>query len=226
VDAAGTWAALCAVPLVLVEVRFLYTYPILWPQHYLLWAFVCAVLYGCAAAALSALVRAYAPARAREAAGRALAALCAAGALVLLGRAVRPRLAAPRSQDYWRAVSFVQRSVRDGDRVWLQPDVHPIGVADASYYWFAFLDLVPYSLAFGAEHPGNGYLPALGEGDLPPCRFEAGLDRSLRFLSGESTLLNLPAARACFRRLVATGRLRATQIPNVYETVAVEEREP
>src|SRR5215471_1227315 len=42
-----------------MEVRFVYCYPRLWAQHYLMWAFTLAIVYGCVPGAISAVARAW-----------------------------------------------------------------------------------------------------------------------------------------------------------------------
>jgi hypothetical protein len=122
----------------------------------------------------------------------------------------------PEATSYLADVAWVQRQLRAGDTVWLQPaDAHPIGVADASYYWFAFTDLVPFSLEFASAHPDDDHLPKLRMQDLPPCKAAAGRAPSLRFVSVEAR----DAAGPCMDRLEAAGRLRETPVRGVLEVL-------
>jgi hypothetical protein len=201
----------------LLEVRFLHRYPTLYPQHFLMWS--CAVT----------LVHAYAAARffdlpARrwrawlEPAGIAAAVLLAASEMV-------PRLGAPPGLQFWQDQSFLQRSLRPGETVWLEPDRHPIGVADASYHWFGLLDIVPATLQYAQTPPGNRFLPQMSEADLPPCQILA--DRSsARFIENEDTLLAFPRARRCFEELRARGRIAHSGVPGVWEVKRPEVDQP
>jgi hypothetical protein len=211
-----------------LEIRLVYPFPNLWPQHYLLWAFANAVVYACVPAAALALGGALSVAQSgrRPPLAPLVDAIAIAAAGVLFVVAARPRLVAPSAGRYWNTVSWVQRQLRPGDQVWLPPDVHPVGAVDASYYWFSFVDLVPYALAWHAAHPSDSRLPAAGDADLPPCRLEQGLEPNLRYLTTDSSLVDLPASRTCLHRLLASRRLSPAGVPGVLEVVTPEEREP
>src|SRR5262249_48899449 len=143
-DHKAAWLVLALVVLVFVEVRFFYAYPYLWPQHFLMWAFVLSVLYGLLPGAVLAIWRGYV--------GDLLSGhkamvdgACIVGAACAYFLGSLELLPAPSPHPFWRTASYVQSSLRDGEKVWLQPDVHPIGAFDASYYWFSLIDFVPYS---------------------------------------------------------------------------------
>jgi hypothetical protein len=211
-DRPGFLLGILLVPAAFAEMLLLYPWPRLWPQYYLMWSFVVAIAYGSAQAALSRLFSSYLPERARWAASACVSGGAAAIAAGAYFAAFRELSAKPEPTTYFRDVSWVQRNLREGDTVWMQPsDAHPIGANDASYYWFAFGDLVPFSLAFARAHPEDDHLPKLRMEDLPPCRAADGSDRSLRFVSLEAGAL----AEPCMKRLSDAGRLRTTPIAGV-----------
>jgi len=181
-----------------IEIRFVYPYPNIWPQYYLMWSFVAACLYGTTAAQLLALARE----QVRDAATIAIAAVCAIAVhlmmpidLAISGSPIR---------------AYFQKKLRPGETVWMLPNNHPIGVRDGGYYWFAMKDLAPFSLAYAAAHPGATPLPPITERDLPVCRAERGLQPDLRFVSGSGFLDELPEAQRCLDRLIASGRATRT----------------
>jgi hypothetical protein len=200
----------------LAEMRLVLPWPRLWSQYYLMWSSAMAVAYACAPAAVGRLLSTYLPARAG-----ALARVCASGfaltvAMSLYFMAWRELRRAPEATSYFRDVAWVQRQLRAGDTVWLQPvDAHPIGAEDASYYWFAFNDLIPFSLEFTSTHPDDDHLPKIRMEDLPPCKAAEGLARSLRFISVEAR----HPAGPCMDRLEAAGRLRETPVRGVLEVL-------
>jgi hypothetical protein len=181
-----------------VEIRFLYPYPYLWPQYYLMWSFIAACLYGITAARLLDL----AGDRVRTAAAIAITILCAV--------AVQAMMPIPLTLSGQPIRAYLQKRLRPGETVWMLPGNHPIGVRDASYYWFATRDLVPFSIAYAAAHPGQTPLPVMTESDLPVCRAERGLQPDLRFVSLSGTMQELPETRRCLERLIASGRAMRT----------------
>jgi hypothetical protein len=211
-DKPGFGLVLALVPAAFCEMRLLYAWPRLWPQYYLMWSFVVAIAFGAVAAALERLARELAPERTKWLASACVsggAATIAAGAYVVGWRDLS---GAPEPSAYFRDVSWVQRHLRGGDTVWLGPlDAHPIGAHDASFYWFAFADLVPFSVQFAASDAARDHLPQVHPADWPPCRAADGLDRSLRFISREAAAL----AEPCMKRLQAANRLRETPVPGI-----------
>jgi hypothetical protein len=211
-DERGFLLVLLLVPVAFAEMLFVYPWPRLWSQYYLMWGFAVAVAYGAAQAALVRIFSVYLPERAKLVAnacvsGGALA--IALGAYFVSSRELRAK---PEPSSYFRDVSYIQRNLREGDTVWLQPsEGHPIGVNDASYYWFAFVDLVPFSLDFAMTAEAAGRLPKLGMEDLPPCRVADGKDHSLRFISRDAGAL----AEPCMKRLSDAGRLQDTPVAGV-----------
>ena len=159
-----------------------------------MWSFIAACLYAATAAQLLDLARE----QVRAGATIAIAVVCAIAVhlmmpieLALSGSPIR---------------AYLQRKLRPGETVWMLPNNHPIGVRDGGYYWFAMKDLVPFSLAYAAAHPSATPLPPMTEHDLPVCRAERGLQPDLRFVSGNGFLDELPEARGCLDRLIASGR--------------------
>lgn len=177
-----------------VEIRFIYSYPNIWPQYYLMWSFIAACLYGITAAKLLDL----ASDRVAAAATIAVTIVCAI--------AVHTTMPISFTVNASPIRAYLQRKLRAGETVWMLPANHPIGVRDAGYYWFAMRDLTPFSIAYAAAHPGATPLPVMTESDLPVCRAERGLQPDLRFVSGVDFVDRLPEARRCLERLIASGR--------------------
>jgi hypothetical protein len=211
VDVRAVCFALALVPVALLEVRLQPAWPRLWPQCFLMWSFANAVVYACVPAALHALARG----TARSV--PLVDAVCAFVVLFLLRDAMLDRLRRGTVEDYWNGVSWIQHALRPSDRVMILAGAHPIAAPDASFYWFGFGDVVPYALQYAAEHPDDDHLPRMRDEDLPMCRAERRLAPEVRFLMNDAHLLDLPASRACFQRLLQAGRLGNTPAPGVYE---------
>ena len=198
-----------------VEIRFIYAYPNLWVQYYLMWSFAVALLYGCVASSLIDLIGVAAGSRMR------LTAEVAAVAIVtsLFFQGIAPRLRGPRGDDeaYWGFNSYVQRQLRPGETVWLDARLHPVGVPDASYYWFALNDLIPFSLDFTRQNAQQTFLPRLTERDLPVCRAMQGTDRWVRYVSGDEYIDSLPLNRDCLAAMIAQGRARRVRDIPVFD---------
>jgi hypothetical protein len=204
-DISILWVLLALAAAGTLEIRFLYPYPNIWSQYYVMWSFVAACLYGTMAAALVRLL---------PGEGMRLAAVVAIALLAVFEVEQQMSL---RVVTGWPMMSYVQRKLRPGETVWISAEVHPIGVPDAGYYWFANNDLVPFSLQYTAAHPGDSPLPNMTESDLPVCRAERGLQPDLRFVSGGRFLLSLPEARRCFDRIIASGHAVLTPAPDVWD---------
>jgi hypothetical protein len=216
---APAWAlVILLAPAALLEMVLVFPWPRLWPQYYLLWSFSVAILFGCAPAALAHVLTTRLPERLSQAirvTTSSVAAIVAVGVYVMAWQELRK----PPPTSYFRDVAWIQQRLRPGETVWLQPhEAHPIAAFDASYYWYAFVDLVPFSLEYRKTHAHN-QLPKLEAADLPPCRVAARVDRKLRFLSEEAGEL----ARPCLERLRREGRLRETPVRGV---LAVLEAKP
>ena len=90
-----------------------------------------------------------------------------------------------------------------GEAVWLDPADCPFGAPAGSYYWYAYKDQVPFSIAYAQTSEGRSWLPVLTEADLPPCRMldasVHGLPRGavyVRFID-ERNVVNLPQSARC-----------------------------
>lgn len=206
VDARIQWVLLALAAAATVEIRFVYPYPNVWMQYYVMWSFIAACLYGTMAAALVRLLP-------RE--GLRLTATIAIALVAIV--AVEQSMPLRNGATGWPLLSYLQRNLRQGETVLVKAEVHPIGVRDAGYYWFATNDLVPFSLEYSARHPGESPLPRVTERDLPVCRAERGLQTDLRFVSGGIFLRSLPEARRCLDRLIASGRAVRTPASDVWD---------
>ncbi len=176
-----------------LEIRFLYAYPNIWTQYYVMWAFIAAGLYGTTAAEILRLIP-------RE--GIRLTATVTIALITVFG--VEQAMPLRDGVAGFPTRSYLQRNLRPGETVWM--DQHPIGVPDAGYYWFAPNDLVPFSLAYAARHPGETPLPSTTDRDLPLCRAERGLQPDLRFVSTRLWFRGLPESQRCLDRMIADGR--------------------
>lgn len=208
-DVEGLVFVLALVAAAGVEVFFVYPFPYLWAQYYLLWSFALAVVYGCAPGALAALARGV---------SLPLELGAVVAALAIHVAAVRPRLRPLYIDYYWTGMDALLARLHEGDTVWLDGRQHPVAAMDASYYWDGFGDRCHGALAFAAAHPG-GPLPRRDEGDDPICRLERGLEPHLRLVTGGVDLLAMPTESACFQRLYLAGRMKTTPMPYVYEVV-------
>jgi len=136
-----------------VEVRFLYPYPRLWPQYFVMWGCCAAVIYGLLAAQLP---HGCAP--------------IVAGVLVVvfflhdLGFAIRRP-----DERHWEVKQELNRLLRPGEAAWVRPEEYPLDVPAGSYYWYAFDDQVPFTIEFAQRPEARGFLPALRDEELPPC---------------------------------------------------------
>jgi len=204
IDAGILWVLLALAAAATLEIRFLYPYPNVWMQYYVMWSFIAACLYGTTAAAVIRLL---------QSKGARLTATVAIALIAVI--AVDDALPLGASPTEWPVLSYLQKRIRPGETAWSFPN--PIGTPDATYYWFATLDLVPFSIQYAAQHPGETPLPAIAERDLPICRAERGLQPDLRFVSGNKFLMALPESRRCFDRIIAAGRAVRTPVPDVWD---------
>ena len=257
-----------------IEVRFVYTYPYLWPQYYLMWSFAGAVILGITAALLFESIATFARSEALLIASAALSLIVSTsittrfgigdGALnrviiavsilaawlptVIMLSAVAakkvvpagdlaplwiltwaiviafPNLLVIRRTDerlmtsHWQAMSYMQRTLREGDTVWMSATIHPIGVADASYFWYSPQDLIPNTLEYIRTHPeSRQFLPAVTDDSLPPCALLHGEPSSLRYVMMNRTMLALPQSARCLAELYQRGVLVRTPVPDIVE---------
>jgi hypothetical protein len=187
------------------DIRFVYPYPNAWSQYYLMWAFIMAALYGVTISA--ALV--FLPQFLRSAVTIGIMLVA-----VFLVDAETPRYAVP---DAWPFRTYVQRQLRANQTVWAFDYAHPVAAPDASYYWFAPVEMIPSSLAYVAAHPADQFLRRVSEEDLPPCRAERGEDPHVRFVSGGRFLAQLPQAERCLQRMIASKRAVRTPVPDLWD---------
>jgi hypothetical protein len=201
-------AVLTLVIAAFVEIRFILSYPNLWPQYYLLWGCALAVLYAICAVGLVRLLPWPAVRPFAEVAVVAIA-------LALHGAAVEANIHQYQGPESWRVSQYIQHRTLPGQTIWL--DARPIAVHSASYYWFAFRDLVAFAIDYTARHPNNGYLPPVTEADLPICRSARGLDNRVRFVAGGEYLHDFPVSQRCLGQLYEQGRARVIWPDLVYE---------
>jgi hypothetical protein len=188
----------------LLDIRFIFPWPSVWHQYYLVWDFVLAAVYGVTIASIFATFSEKI---------RAVLQIAVAVLAVVIANQALPRTGEGRT---YRATSWLQSQLRPGETVWLSAELHPVDAPDASYYWYGF-DLTAASLQYTASHPGQSPLPNLREDDLPPCLAERGLIPELRFV-GDSTLMTpLPIARACLERMVKAGRAVRSRVHGVWD---------
>ena len=199
------WVLLALGAAATIEIRFLYPYPIVWSQYYVMWSLTAACLYGTIAAALV-----------RQLPGEGLR-LAATVVIVLFAVfKVDQSMPLPGGAIGWPLRSYMQRNLRGNETIWVSADIHPIGAADAGYYWFATNDLVPFSIEYAGRHPGTP-LPAIDERNLPVCRAERGLQPDLRYVSGGLFLRSLPESSRCLDRLIASGHAVLTPVKDVWD---------
>jgi hypothetical protein len=188
-----------------IEVVFLYPYPHLWPQYLVMWACVIALLYGVAFEAIG-----------NRAAVRAIVAAVIAIAFVAHEW---QHMTTSTGETQWQRMTDLQRRLAPGEAAWVRPEEWPKATAAGAYYWYAFDDQVPFSLAYARTAAANGFLPALGDDDLPPCRILRGTDtQHVRLLDGRA-VRNLPASKRCMAELLQRGSIRRIPGTPVYEVV-------
>lgn len=182
----------------LLELRFTFPYPVLWPHYYAMW--------GLAAAALIALVPASLPHGWIGNAVTLVALLIIAAYLVAAGP-----LESPHPGPYWVSQRFLMRNLKPGETVWLYIQRHPITVRDANYYWFNFGGTVPVARQLASSR----FLPRTD--NLPLCAIARGARLSLRYIAERR---HYPEDEArCFDQLLGARRIRATAVPGVFEVV-------
>jgi hypothetical protein len=205
IDWRTQWVLLALGAAATIEIRFLYPYPIVWSQYYVMWSLIAACLYGTISAALV---------RQLPSEGMRLAATIVMVLFAVF--AVDQAMPLPGGAIGWPLRSYMQRNLRSNETIWVSADVHPIGAPDAGYYWFATNDLVPFSIEYAGRNPGTP-LPAVAERDLPVCRAERGLQPDLRYVSGGLFLRSLPESSRCLDRLIASGRAVLTPVAGVWD---------
>lgn len=184
-----------------VEVRFLYSYPRLWPQYFVMWGCCAALLYGVVAAEISSLRRAMA--------------IAFPIGIALVFAFFEIRIAREQvDESHWALKRILHDRLQPGEAAWVRPEEYPQAVPAGSYYWYAFSDQVPHTLQYAHRPPANRFLPPLGDGDLPPCRVlnahraGAGADYVHVRWMDQRAVRNLPLSARCFQELIGIGALR------------------
>jgi hypothetical protein len=190
-----------------LEIRFLYSYPRLWPQYFVMGAFVGALIYSMALSTVELFRR-----------PRTQLAMIATATMFFVVSAWPLLRLGPGDQAYWARMELLTRHLRPGAEVVLDPTAHPVRVSDGSYYWYAFADQVPFAIAYAHTDAGVGFLPRGDESSLPPCAIARGEVTRVQFLQ-RSIWRNLPAARGCLERALQEGLIRPTTDADILEVV-------
>ena len=184
-----------------IEVRFLYSWPRLWPQYFVMWGCGLAALYG---VTLTILWKE--PARPLLAATAVIAGIYATAAILATREVV--------DESHWGVAAAILVRLRPGEGVWLVPPDSALPAPAGSYYWYAFPDQVPFSLEWARTPAARKWLPQISDADLPPCRMlEAHLygmkrgDTYVRFIDGRVPE-NLPQSNGCTAILLQHGLAR------------------
>ena len=188
-----------------LEVVLLYPYPHLWPQYLVMWACVVALLYGMAIAAISNRP--------------AIRAIVAAAIVIGFVSHEWPRMTQSPSERHWRTMASLQRRLGPGEAAWVRPEELPVAAQAGSYYWYAFDDQVPFSLAYARTMAAKGFLPEIRDEDLPPCRIARRIDTMHVRLLDSRAVRNLPASKRCMEELVQRGSIRRIEGTPVWEVV-------
>jgi hypothetical protein len=177
-----------------LELRFLYSYPRLWPQYFVMWGCSLAAAYG---VVLSAAPRRY----------RALTIGANVVVVALFVALAFSELRKPVDQSHWKFKEAIMSSLQPGEGVWLDPSDCPFVAPAGSYYWYAYKDQVPFSIAYAQTSEGRLWLPPLTEADLPPClMLDAHLHGLLRGAGyvryiDQRNVRNLPQSARCLAAL-------------------------
>jgi hypothetical protein len=209
------WSILAIAAASLIEIRFVYPYPALWLQYFVLWSMAGAAILALVPQVGLALLERLAPRSAMMKKPAVvtltlLALLAATDAIPHSFHVPDPDTVSDR---------YLRARLGPRDTVWMDMTRFPIGSRQASYYWFGFRELVPAALKYAQTPAGRKLLPQLREEDLPPCRLERGLEPNLRFLNSRSHYDRLPIVLACFDRLEARGLAVRTPFEDVYSVV-------
>jgi len=206
-----------------LEVRFLHPWPHLWPQFFLLYSFVMALVFGIAGSIVGTWLNARGSrASTLWAVAMVLAALSLAGPHLLA--TVRSEIVAESSAT-WTGRHELLEALRPGETVWIGAARHPIAARDASYLWYSFADLVPTTLHFVEQNPSaRGRLPALTVAALPVCEAAFGKAGALRFLEVSSYVEYVPGACGCAQIVLSRRDVVPTSVAGVYEIVPARAR--
>jgi hypothetical protein len=199
----------------LIEIRFVYPYPALWLQYFVLWGILAAMIIALVPQVCASFVEDIAP----RAAALTKYAVMMLTLLSLLAATNGVPADWDRSDPNRVSSRYLRSRLGPNDTVWIDMTRYPLGVRRASYYWFGFRDVVPAALQYAQTSRGAKTLPPRREADLPPCRLERGLDPHLRFLAARLHYERLPIVAGCFDRLLASGRIAPTPFSDVYAVV-------
>jgi hypothetical protein len=126
---------------------------------------------------------------------------------VLFTANVVSELHTPIDQSHWKFKEEILRVLLPGEGIWLHPTECPFVAPAGSYYWYAFADQVPFSIAYARTSEARHWLPQLTDADLPPCRMlDAhlhGLPKGtvfVRFID-QRNVANLPQSARCVAAL-------------------------
>ena len=195
-----------------LEVRFLYSWPLIWNYYYLMWGFVAAALVGLIPAAVEALLAA-ARVRYAETIGVAVTAVAMVLAVAnVISIAPVEKVPGP----YWVSFRYMEKRLRPGDRVWMADlGRHPVAVEDGDYYWWGFV--IPVAEELRKTPRGARLLPPVGE--KPFCAMTRGETTSLRFVSGPQMIRSSEQEVQCFVQLFREGRIRRMPFRGLWEIV-------
>jgi hypothetical protein len=192
-----------------IEVVFLYPYPHLWPQYLVMWACVIVLLYGVALEAIG------------NAIGNRPAVRAIVAAVIVIAFVAHEwqHVTTSTGETQWRTMADLQRRLGPGEAAWVRPEDLPAATSAGAYYWYAFDDQVPFSLAYARTAAASGFLPPLGDDDLPPCRILRGIDTMHVRLLDSRAVHNLPASKRCMAELLQLGTIRKIPGTPIYEVV-------
>ena len=184
----------------LLELRFVYSYPHLWPQYFAMW--------GCCAAVVCGLLASEVSEKVKDRHGIVAAALAVVFAVHEL-----PLIAKLPDERHWAVKEAIRGLLQPGEAAWVRPEEYPMAVPAGSWYWYSFDDQVPFTIGYAQRPETSGYLPRLRDEDLPPCRLLAQQFGAppgyvhVRVIDRRA-VRNLPKSEQCLRALGQMGVLR------------------
>ena len=193
-----------------LEVRFVYSYPRLWPQYFAMWACCVAVVYGLLVAEASEL--------ARDRYGVAAGAL-----LIVFFIHEMPVLIREPDERHWMVKEALHDRLRPGEAAWVRPEEYPMAVPAGSWYWYAFDDQVPFTIEYARRPEARGFIPPLRDEDLPPCRVLRAQQSGAPLgyvhvrLMDRRAVRHLPQSEQCMRELWQMGMLRRIGLTPLWE---------
>jgi hypothetical protein len=209
------WFLLAIAAAALIEIRFVYPYPALWIQYYILWCIVGSAIFALVPQVCLALLDRLLPQRAIMT--NVVVATLTLSALLAATSVIPIRFDVPDPTTL--SNGYLRARLGPNDTVWMDMTRFPLGARTASYYWFGFHDVVPAALQYAQTAQGSKFLPPLRAEDLPPCRLERGLEPNLRFIASPKHYDRLPVVEECVRRLQARGLVVPSPFADVYSVV-------